>query len=163
MQHFVKYKCHLNENIQIGQKYEVEDANKGVTDLQIGAVIRTASFDEEFYYDGPLGVDYSSEKSIFYLWAPTAQQVKLVLKSSDPAIEERRILEMERQEKGVWKTIYLEDLEGWYYSYLVLINLEWKEAIDPYAVAVSVNGETGVIVDLNKTKRQKPVLPALEH
>lgn len=163
MQHFVKYKCRLNESIQIGQKYEVEDANKGATDLQIGAVIRTASFDEEFYYDGPLGVDYSSEKSIFYLWAPTAQQVKLVLKSSDPANEERRIVEMERQEKGVWKTIYLEDIEGWYYSYLVLINLEWKEAIDPYAVAVSVNGETGVIVDLNKTKRQKPVLPALEH
>jgi len=163
MQHFVKYKCRLNERIQLGQKYEVEDGNKGVTDLQIGAVIRTPLFDEEFYYDGPLGVMYSSDKSIFYLWAPTAQQVKLVLQSPDPSIEERRIVEMERQEKGVWKTTYSEDIEGYFYSYLVLINLEWKEAIDPYAVAVSVNGETGVVVDLNKTKRHKPVLPALEH
>jgi len=163
MQHFVKYKCRLNEKIQIGQKYEVEDGNKGVTDLQIGAVIRTPSFDEEFYYDGPLGVDYSSNQRTFYLWAPTAQQVKLVLQSPDLSNKERTIVEMERQEKGVWKTIYQDDVEGYFYSYLVLINLEWKEAIDPYAVAVSVNGETGVIVDLNKTRRQKPVLPALDH
>lgn len=163
MQHFVKYKCRLNERIQIGYKYEVEDGNKGVTDLQIGAVIRTPSFDEEFYYDGPLGVNYSPERSTFYLWAPTAQQVKLVLQNPDPSLEERLIVEMQRQEKGVWKTTYSEDMEGYHYSYLVLFNLEWKEAIDPYAVAVSVNGETGVIVDLNKTKRQKPVLPVLEH
>jgi len=163
MQHFVKYKCRLNEKIQIGQKYEVEDGNKGITDLQIGAVIRTPSFDEEFYYDGPLGVDYSSNQRTFYLWAPTAQQVKLVLQSPDLSNKERTIVEMERQEKGVWKTIYEDEVEGYFYSYLVLINLEWKEAIDPYAVAVSVNGETGVIVDLNKTRRQKPVLPALDH
>ena len=114
--------------------------------MQIGAVIRTPLFDKEFYYDGPLGVRYSSEKSIFYLWAPTAQQVKLVLQSSDPSIEERRMVEMERQDKGVWKTTYREDIEGYFYSYLVLINLEWKEAIDPYAVAVSVNGETGLLL-----------------
>ena len=162
MQHFVKYKCRAHDKIQIGQKYEVEDGNKGVTDLQIGAVIRTPLFDKQFYYDGPLGVHYASDQSTFYLWAPTAQQVKLVLQSPDSSSKERRIVEMERQEKGVWKTTYLADLEGYYYSYLVLINLEWKEAIDPYAVAVSVNGETGVIVDLNKTKRQKPVLPPLE-
>ena len=163
MQHFVKYRCRSKEVIQIGKKYEIENEHKGTTDLQIGAVIRTKEFDELYYYNGPLGVKYSPNKSTAYLWAPTAQQVKLVLQSPEASVRERKIIDMKRQDRGVWTVQVNEDVEGYFYSYLVLINLEWTEAIDPYCVAVSVNGSSGVIVDLNKTKREKPSLPKLEH
>lgn len=163
MHHFIKYQCRIKGSIEIGRKYEIEDEHKKTTDLQIGAVIRTKEFDDLYYYDGPLGMKYSQSHSIAYLWAPTAQKVKLVLQSPEESYRDRKMIDMVRQEKGVWSVQINEDLEGYFYSYLVLINLEWTEAIDPYCVAVSVNGSSGVIVDLNKTKRQKPDLAKLEN
>lgn len=162
MQHFVKYTCSVEDTVELGKRMEVQDEFGGITDLQIGAIIRTEEFDKCFFYSGPLGVQYTSSKSDFYLWAPTAQQVKLVLQHPSSSEEERDVFEMERKEKGVWTASISKNLDGYYYSYLVLYNLEWREAVDPYAVAVSVNGKTGVIVDLNKTKRIKPKLPPLD-
>ncbi|MCM3032197.1 type I pullulanase [Niallia taxi] len=160
MQQYVKYTCISSELLDAGKSYTIIDNHNGSTDLQIGAVIRTKEFDMRYFYEGPLGVQYSAEKSHFFLWAPTAQQVKLVLQ--DPIHSERRMeIPMARQEKGVWTAEVEQDVDGFHYTYLVLINLEWREAVDPYAVAVSVNGEKGVIVDLGKTKTVKPKLPAL--
>lgn len=161
--HFVKYICKVPNKVEIGEKYEIVDEYNGITDLQIGAVIRTKEFDSAFYYDGPLGVCYSLERCEFSLWAPTAQQVKLVLQDPLKSVNERIEIDMERGDKGVWKTIVNKRLENYYYSYLVLVNLEWRESVDPYAVAVNANGLTGAIVDLKKTKIIKPPLPSLSH
>ena len=46
--------------------------------------------------------------------------------------------------------------------YLICVNLQWKEAVDPYTVSVTANGTEGVIIDLNKTKIPKRELPPLE-
>lgn len=163
MQHFVKYSCRIKEPIQLGKRFEIEDENNGKTDLQIGAVIRTKAFDDMYYYDGPLGLEYTNTSIKTFLWAPTAQQVKLVINAPKAPEKERRVIDMCRQDKGVWSVEVNENLEGHYYSFLVLVNLEWSEVMDPYCVAVSVNGSFGVIVDLNKTKVQKPVLPPLKN
>ncbi|MGP7818402.1 type I pullulanase [Niallia sp. 01092] len=160
---FLKYICKVPVNVEIGKNYVIEDEHKGKTDLQVGAVIRTKEFDELFYYSGPLGVDYSPDKCDFSLWAPTAQQVKLIIQDPQKTVDERKEIDMIRIEKGVWTTTVAEQLEGFYYTYLVLINLEWREAVDPYAVAVSANGLKGAIVDLSKTMRIKPSLPPLTH
>ncbi|PKG24946.1 type I pullulanase [Niallia nealsonii] len=160
---FVKYICKVPSKLEIGKFYEIVDEYKGITDLQIGAVIRTKEFDDLFYYDGFLGVGYSLEQCDFSLWAPTAQRVKLILQDPLKPVKERIEIDMERGDKGVWKTTVNERLENYYYSYLVLINLEWRESVDPYAVAVNANGLTGAIVDLKKTKIIKPSLPPLSH
>ncbi|WP_445489394.1 type I pullulanase [Niallia sp. 03133] len=160
---FTKYICKVPAAVVIGKNYTIEDEYHESTDLQIGAVIRTKEFDELFYYSGPLGLEYSKDKCVFTLWAPTAQQVKLVLQDPKKTAAERKELMMTRKERGVWTTKAKGELEGYYYSYLVLINLEWREAVDPYAVAVSANGLTGAIVDLSKTKESKPALPPIEH
>ncbi|AIE61072.1 type I pullulanase [Bacillus methanolicus] len=158
----IKYICHSEIEPEFGKQYWITDEHEGKTDLQIGAVIRTQAFDERFYYDGnDLGITYSKEKTIFKLWAPTAVKVKLKL--HEPGGKELEPLPMERGEFGVWFTEVHRDLECYHYSYLVCVNLEWKEAVDPYAVAVTVNGKKGVIVNLAKTRREKPSLPPFQH
>ncbi|MEW8987058.1 MAG: type I pullulanase, partial [Bacillus sp. (in: firmicutes)] len=145
----VKYICHTDKEPEIGLTYCVMDEHGGETDLQIGAIIRTPQFDEKFYYDGPLGIQYSPERTIFTLWAPTATQCQLKLANTDDA--EISQYEMTRMERGIWVITVEGDLEGYHYTYLVCVNLQWREAVDPYVVAVTANGEQGVIIDLNRT------------
>ena len=158
---FMKYVCQSKEKIHVGEFYWVIDSLQRSTDLQIGAVIRTEKFDETFYYDGKLGVQYQRNESIFTLWAPTATKVKLKLIIPDGSSYET--IDMGRVEKGVWKTTIHRDLEYYQYVYLVCVNQIWNEAVDPYVVSVTANGTKGVIIDLTKTKIPKRELPALEH
>lgn len=154
----IKYECIPDVPVEIGKSYFIYEEHGAFTDLQMGAVIRTEAFDEQFYYDGDLGITYSNDATTFKLWAPTATEVKLKL--INKAGKEEQI-SMQRGEKGVWCATVLGNLDGIYYTYLACINLVWREAVDPYAVAVSVNGEYGVVVDLAKTRVPKPALPPL--
>ncbi|KAB2338880.1 type I pullulanase [Cytobacillus depressus] len=156
----MKYICRLEADPVIGSQYWVVDEYGGKTDLQMGAVIRTDAFDQAFFYEGPLGVSYSKEKTSFKVWAPTATKVRLNLIAAESGKQE--IHEMIRSKKGVWYFTIERDIENYRYSLLLCINLEWREAVDPYANSVSMNGEYGVIIDLQKTKTRKPPLPPLE-
>ena len=40
---------------------------------------------------------------------------------------------MKREDKGVWSAVINRDLEHYQYMFLVLVNQEWHEAVDPYA------------------------------
>lgn len=158
LEHDVKYFCSVSIELEIGRQYTISDDNGGETDLQIGAVIRTEEFDSMFFYSGKdLGVSYSSERSVFKLWAPTASKVKLKLFKDEESSHE--LISMKRMDKGVWSVEVDRDLELYRYTFLVCINLEWREAVDPYAVALTVNGEYGVIIDHEKTVVPKEVLP----
>ncbi|MFB9987931.1 type I pullulanase [Bacillus benzoevorans] len=159
-QEFIKYVCILQEDIEIGRQYWVLDSAKRKSDLQIGAITRTAEFDDLFYYSGSLGVEYSRNESAFKLWAPTASEVKLKLRS--PSGDETRYT-MQRGDKGVWSVTIHGNLEYFCYTYLVCVNLSWKEAVDPYATAATANGTEGVIVDLAKTRLPISPPPPLEH
>ncbi|MGX1899803.1 type I pullulanase [Thermolongibacillus altinsuensis] len=157
---FIKYQCPVPFMIDIGKKHIVYEPGGKQTDLQIGAVMRTELFDQLYYYDGnDLGAIYRPECTIFKLWAPTATEV--YVKIIDPHAKAETKHAMHRKEKGIWELSVQGDLERMYYTYLVCVNLVWREAVDPYAKAVSINGEYGVIVDLEKTKINKPTMPLL--
>jgi len=158
---FIKYICHSPEVVNIGTQYWIKDNLQRETDLQIGAVTRTNTFDDAFYYEGQLGVYYQPDYSDFKLWAPTATGVKLKLMTPDRSNQE--IIDLTRGDKGVWTVSVHRNLEYSLYTYLVCVNLQWKEAVDPYATAVTANGEEGVIIDLTKTKRLKLTMPPLEN
>ena len=160
-EHF-KYICQFEGEISFGKPYWIFDEHGGKTDLQIGAVIRTEQFDEKFYYEGnDLGVTFQAEQTCFKLWAPTATGVKLKLRPS--ANEYSEIIKMRREDYGVWSVCLQRDLEFYQYSFLVLVNQEWREAVDPYVKAVTANGEQGVIVKLEKTTRPRLKFPPLEN
>lgn len=130
-----------------------------------GVSVFDAEFDEMFYYDGDdLGVTYTPERTVFRLWAPTASEASvLIYHSWDGELVERR--PMIRDIQGTWVLTVNEDCNHWYYNYGVQIGSQWNEAVDPYARAVGVNGDRGVVLDLRSTEPQpwtedRPVLVA---
>jgi pullulanase len=156
----MKYICQVLENVDLGRQYWIKDSLQRKTDLQIGAVTRTDAFDQTFYYNGELGVHYHPEETLFKIWAPTATGVKLKLLT--PGEDNEETFELMRMERGVWTVSIRRDIEYFRYSYLICVNLQWKEAVDPYTVAVTANGTEGVIIDLNKTEIPERQLPPLE-
>ena len=157
-----KYICSVPEEVSLGVTSWIIDEHGGRTDLQTGAVIRTARFEEKFYYDGiDLGVSIKHGETQFKLWAPTAVQVKIKLLSPDSPYFE--IVKLQREDRGIWSASIPRDLEGFRYSYLLLIDQEWNEAVDPYAVSATPNGEFGVIVNLEKTRISHSPLPAFNN
>ncbi|CAM3765634.1 type I pullulanase [Mesobacillus zeae] len=154
---FQKYICHTPVPPQIGHSHWIDDEHGNRTDLQIGAVIRSTHFDKAFFYDGELGINYSKEKTVFKVWAPTATQLKIKLLPHESGTSELR--SMKREAKGVWSLTVEGNLELFRYSYLACINLVWNEAVDPFAMASTVNGEYGVVVDMPKTSIQASRFP----
>ncbi|WP_201715923.1 type I pullulanase [Rossellomorea arthrocnemi] len=133
-----------SEKIILGDFYEIVDEHDTKTDLQIGAVIRTEEFDARYYYDGnDLGVTDQGGCTVFKVWAPTATEVRLKLKS--PGDEETQY-SYTRMESGVWECRVKKDVEGYFYTILPCINLVWDELVDPYAKAVSLNSEWGCVI-----------------
>ncbi|WP_416827747.1 type I pullulanase [Ectobacillus polymachus] len=154
-QEFTKYECKVETSLEMGETYRVVDERNNEIDLQIGAVIRTQAFDNTYYYDGnDLGVTFTLEKTICKVWAPTATKAKVRFYDLSGYKEN----EMIREQNGVWRAEIVGNCEGAYYTICVYINHQWREAIDPYAKAVSSNGVYGIIIDLEKTRVKKEEL-----
>lgn len=111
-------------------------------------------FDDLFAYDGPLGICYSKEKTLFRLWAPFASEVNLVLDNKE--------YPMKRGPRGVWKIAIPGDLEGKSYHYAVTNFGERKLALDPYAKAGLPNGKASLIVDEKKIKKIRSESPTVD-
>lgn len=153
---FIKYTVQSPYELLLENLYEIEDEYGLRTDLQVGGVIRSKEFDEKYAYDGDdLGTTYSVSSTIFKLWAPTASKVKLRIYFPNTNEEIVNEFYMERKENGTWEYSIHENCDGLVYTYLVCVNLIWREAVDPYAKAVTLNGKQGVVIDLSKTLKVK--------
>jgi pullulanase len=58
---------------------------------------------------------------------------------------------MKKDEKGTWVLTVEEEIEGFYYTYLITRDNELYEVVDPYAKATGVNGMRGMVVNLDRT------------
>lgn len=117
-------------------------------------IYSTESFEKEYTYTGTdLGASWSSEKTAFRVWAPTAEAVKVNLYASGTAETEDLIeqLEMQKDVNGTWVAEKAGDLNGTYYTYSVSINGTETEACDPYARTTGVNGKRAMVIDLAST------------
>ncbi|MBQ7143991.1 MAG: type I pullulanase [Oscillospiraceae bacterium] len=141
----------LSEPLDVSRLYTVELAGYGSLEAVPTDIFDTQAFIDEYVYDGDdLGAVIQGDSTVFKVWAPTASAVALRLFSSgdgDCLIEE---IAMERGEKGVW-TAEAACGHGTYYTYLVTTALGAQEAVDPYARAVGVNGDRGMVIDLAST------------
>lgn len=116
-----------------------------------GLSVFSKEFDEAYRYDGDdLGCRYSSGRFMFALWAPTAELAYVVFYDTwdGPSTE---TVPLVRGDRGVWRAAASGDRKGKLYTYRVKIGPDWSEAVDPYAKAVSVNGERGVVADMADT------------
>ncbi|MCU4966393.1 type I pullulanase [Bacillus toyonensis] len=150
-----KVKIITEQKIDLKQTYKVKIENLAYMNTEIGKVIRSEEFDKLFYYSGnDLGNIYSPQHTKFRVWAPTASEAKLVTykKWNDKIGTE---INMQQGEKGTWKAEIKGNQKGLFYTYKVKIGDKWTEAVDPYVRASSVNGDKGVVIDLNETNPKK--------
>jgi len=126
------------------------------------------------YYDGDdLGLVYGAKESSFKVWAPTAAEMYLAL--YDDAGEYDGVGESVSRETsdlrpmgkdsvtGVWSLRVSGDMEGKFYLYRAVFADGTKTwAADPYAKAVSANGQRMAVINPEKTNppgfnpRKKP-------
>ena len=122
--------------------------------IQTNTVYASKRFSNEFTYSGnDLGSVWSKSKTSFKLWAPTAESVKIALYRSGTAGTDDLIdtVSMSRVDNGVWAATVSGDCNGVYYTYLVKVNGNLVEAVDPYARTTGVNGARGMVIDLEST------------
>ena len=117
-------------------------------------IYSTAAFEERYTYSGSdLGVTWTPYKTNFRLWAPTAQEVTVnIYRSGTPDADDLLFqLHMNPDVCGTWITERIGNLNGLYYTYLVLVDNRIVECCDPYARSTGVNGQRAMILDLAST------------
>lgn len=120
---------------------------------RLNQLVSDPKFDEMFYYDGELGSIYTPEATTFKIWAPLSDVVELVLFDGDNETEK---INMEKKDKGVFEYTLEGDHLGQVYMYDVHLQEEVNSVVDPYAKAVAINGQKGVVADPQKTNVSRP-------
>ncbi|MCB2288163.1 type I pullulanase [Clostridium sp. CS001] len=141
----------LSENVKLGSKLTILKDGFKEKEVVMGDVLGSANFEKLFYYEGnDLGNTYSVNKTSFKVWSPTATEVSLVsYKNWNDKIGVE--LAMKKGEKGTWTFDFQGDQKGTFYTYKVKFGEVLNEVVDPYARAVSVNGDRAAIIDLKET------------
>ena len=97
-------------------------------------------------------MEYAPEGTRFSLWAPTADEVRLMLYNEGEGGHAYRTVSMEAGEEGVWHTTVAEDLLGKFYTFNVKTGDCWLgDTPGIFAKAVGVNGHRAAIIDLRST------------
>ena len=122
------------------------------TGVQIPGVL-----DDLYPYDGPLGVTFEGETPTLRVWAPTAQNVALLLAGNTPTTNDIAELPMEFDPAtGVWSITGDASWKGRYYLYQVDVyvpstgEIETNLVTDPYSLSLSTNSKFSQIVDLKE-------------
>lgn len=148
------------------------------------AVVTMRNYLNNFYYSAnDMGVVFKDSSINLKLWAPTAQQVELLLYSTwahQPELPDYcLVLERDLVSGTHFITVNRHEFEGFYYLYRLTFTqvdenndlfAKTSYAVDPYTCGLSVNGECGVLLDLdsaevtpvNWCKDKKPPLLAKE-
>jgi pullulanase-type alpha-1,6-glucosidase len=122
------------------------------TQVQTAGVLddRFAAAAEKLEY----GALVSGSDVTFRLWAPTAQQVELVLYSADKKVIGSQPM-IRDTNSGAWSYQGSSDLKGAFYRYALTVyhpqsrKVEQYEVTDPYSHSLSTNSEYSQVVDLN--------------
>jgi pullulanase len=156
----------LDEKItDVSKLYIVRDESGGYKDKPV----TMRNILDGFYYSGDdLGLSYRLGESVFKLWAPTAASVSIALYddagsyNANGQVRDNETQDLYPMQKdpqtGLWSASIQGNLEGKYYLYRV----EFAEgvnpagqrvnyAVDPYAAAVSANGQRTAIINMADT------------
>ena len=122
---------------------------------KLGYAAYAKKLDETTYQD-TLGAIYSKKSTTFRLWSPAAESVKVcIYKTGSDSEKGAQMLSSNsmkyNKKNGVWSLTLSGDYKNLYYTYLVTARGEKHEVVDPYAKAVGVNGNRGMIVNMKDT------------
>ena len=128
-----------------------DDTLLDATGLQIPGVL-----DDLYTYDGDLGVTFDADGiPTIRVWAPTAQNVSLMLFADSASDTEGETMGMTlNADTGVWSITGDSAWYGQYYLYDVQVyvhatgNIEHNLVTDPYSFSLSMNSQRSQIIDL---------------
>lgn len=110
--------------------------------------------EKKTYLGNDLGASYTKEQTTFKVWAPSATKVELNLYDKgakgegEPYACEGMLFS---EDNGLWSITVKGDLNGKYYTYSVTVGGITNETVDIYAKAVGLNGNRGMVIDLEAT------------
>ncbi len=97
-------------------------------------------------------MEYAPEATQFMLWAPTADEVRLMLYEAGEGGHAYETVSMVQDKEGTWKTKVEKDLKGKFYTFNVRIEGKWQgDTPGINAKAVGVNGKRAAIIDMRET------------
>ena len=135
--------------------YDVDGAPLGATRIQTPGVLddlyTTGDNDAD---EAALGPIYEGDSVTAAVWAPTAQNVNLLVYGADKSLTSTETMTHDAA-SGIWSyTGTRSQLDRMFYRYEVSVfyagtsNIEVFEATDPYSVSLSTNGRHSQFVDL---------------
>lgn len=138
----------INQNlVEVFGAFNLEDAPYQVTygDNSYDVVRSWRLIDQKYSYDGDLGPELKKDGSaVLRIWSPEADNVALRLYDKDDQYQIiEKELKMNKNKQGVWQITLnkenteIENLEGYYYHYIVEDNGESNLALDPYAPSMA--------------------------
>ena len=97
-------------------------------------------------------MEYAPQATRFSLWAPTAEEVHVILYEQAQGGAPTRMFDLESSSDGMWTTRAEGDFKGLFYTFNVKINGVWQgDSPGVMAKAVGVNGDRAAVVDLDST------------
>ncbi|MDD3383608.1 MAG: alpha-amylase family glycosyl hydrolase [Bacilli bacterium] len=146
------YYINVLKSLIIGDEYYITD-NKNIKSLvEYRFITKTKRFEKEFFYDDDdLGSTIKNNKTSFKLWAPTANKVALKINGF--------YHDMKRIDKGIWYYKIDRDCQGEIYNYVVNVNGQISEVVDPYAKVSSANSTSSIVVDVKKVIKKINRIP----
>lgn len=97
--------------------------------------------------DRQLGMIYSEDKTVFRVWSPIREEVKLSLYESQE-LNEKQVFKMEKLEDGVHELVLEGEHKGKFYRYLLEDSIE---VTDPYSISSAINSSASAIIDIRET------------
>ena len=142
------------ENLDIAAAITVSIQGYGEKVAMPTAIFDSPAFEAKYTYAGDdLGAYIHDDHTTFKVWAPTASRVVLNLFEAGDGGTAFANVDMNKAAQGVWTADYACG-HGTYYTYTVTTAVGAQEAVDPYARAVGVNGDRGMVIDLPSTDPQ---------
>ncbi len=139
------------ENLDITATITVSIPGYGEKVAVPTAIFDSPAFEAKYTYGGDdLGAYIQGDHTTFKVWAPTASKVVLNLFEAGDGGTAFATVDMTKAAQGVWTADYACG-HGTYYTYTVTTAVGTQEAVDPYARAVGVNGDRGMVIDLAAT------------
>lgn len=111
------------------------------------------SFDEYPVYQGKWDeMNYRPSATDFSLWAPTAQEVRVMLYEDGQGGSPKEMIQMEPKADGMWTATVKGDLKGSFYTFNVKVDGVWLgDTPGVMAKAVGVNGNRAAVTCMEET------------
>ena len=136
--------------LKIDGEYEIYDNRNVPIYLDCSCLARYDKYVDRMYCPKEMGAIYSKESTTFRVFAPSASVAVVNVYKEKKNFT--TILLTKDEESGTFEGTLKGDYDGYLYSYLLKINNQFVEAMDPYAKAVNRFSRKAFIIDPKKVE-----------